>query len=225
MSWTVVVPILISTLSLSVSAWTAVRNAKIQRVQSKTDLLLKIVDLRLAYVNVNRRIRRLKERPLSSISEDDLQYLLATDEIFRGQERQVDGYYRDLLTLTKYDVVTLHELRHRIEGLLKHLADDNQRLDSILESQTATERSSHAGQFNTLKQRVLHVNIMHSVPVELHALRNFFVEKNLMERPRFREFYAKWLTRTPVELGWPASNTFSSADLGEMQRELASLQL
>ena len=61
--WTGILAILISALSLTVSAWVAVRSARVQKAQNRTDLLLKTVDLRLGYASFNRRIRSLRDNP------------------------------------------------------------------------------------------------------------------------------------------------------------------
>jgi hypothetical protein len=78
--------------------------------------------------------------------------------------------------------------------------------------------------FGLLKRRVLYVGLSNNLPVELHALREFLVTSDLMQRATFSAFFEKWLTRTPVVVGWPGLNAFTSDEVESLRQELVALQ-
>jgi len=119
--------------------------------------------------------------------------------------------------------VELEQLRHHTEALVKQLADDNKRLDDLLDSDST--RRSVIEQFNALKRQVLYVSIVNDLPVELNKLRAFLIEKGLVEQTGFREFFAKWLTNPVVIMGIAAVNVFSNEAIEELRSELDALQL
>jgi hypothetical protein len=92
--------------------------------------------------------------------------------------------------------------------------------------QHAPQPDVSAGErFGILKRRVLYVGLQNNLPVELHALRTFLVESDLIQRPDFRNFFERWLTRPPVVVGWSGLNAFTREDIESLGQELISLQV
>lgn len=54
------------------------------------------------------------------------------------------------------------------------------------------ERKALIQQFDVLKRRILYIGLVNELPVELHKLRVFFIEKGLVEFPRVRDFFYNW---------------------------------
>jgi hypothetical protein len=217
--------LIVSAASLAVSLVVAVRNARIQRAQIRTELLSKLVDLRLEYTRFVRRIRNLKENPPSPIPSE-IARLLSAQEGFGDYERRTESYRQALLG-SKRDLhpVKLEELRHYIEALLKQLADNNRHLDDILDSDSAAEKRLIAEQFNAIRRNILYINIVNDFPVALHKLRVFLIERGLVEQPGVGEFFSKWLTHPLVVMGKPAVNVFSHEAINELRGELDALRL
>lgn len=87
------------------------------------------------------------------------------------------------------------------------------------------EKKAVVSEFETLKRRVLSVSIVNDLPVELHKLRIFFIEKGFAECPGVTEFFSKWLTALPVVEGKSAPNVFSSSDIEKLKEQLYRLRL
>lgn len=87
------------------------------------------------------------------------------------------------------------------------------------------DRRAVVAELETLKRHVVYETLMNNVPVKLNNLRSFLIEKGLVERPGFREFYSKWLTNPIVVTGIPAVNVCSRDALEELRGELNGLQL
>jgi hypothetical protein len=130
--WIPVTALALSVLSIGIALYVARWNFRLTRAQRRTDLLTKIVDLRLQYNRFNRRISDLKTHPPSNVSEE-LKRLLDNDAHFRNFEFQTEGYRRSILQ-SGFDAAALEDLRHPIEALLKQLEVDNERLDQLLQS-------------------------------------------------------------------------------------------
>ena len=67
------------------------------------------------------------------------------------------------------------------------------------------EKKALGKEFEVLKRRVLYAGLVKDLPVELHKLRTFFIEKGLVERPDVMEFFSKWLTDPLVVTGTAAA--------------------
>jgi hypothetical protein len=181
-----------------------------------------LVDLRLAYANFNRRIRRLKENPPSPIPDEVAKLLLRSDEFLRF-ERRTEFYYQVLSDPNHKLSVEEQELhRGNFGTLLKQLDDDNKRLDGLLEDAKPTSTQE---QFNELKQRVIYTEISNVLPVRLNELRAFLVHKGLMDKPHVQAFAEKWLSSIAVVVGLPALNVFTGAQIREMNKDLARLNI
>ena len=76
-----------------------------------------------------------------------------------------------------------------------------------------------------LKREVLYCPISNDIPVKLNELRKFTVQNDLVERPRFKEFFSRWLSQPAVVVGLPCLNAFSHSELEEIDNELRQLQL
>lgn len=87
------------------------------------------------------------------------------------------------------------------------------------------ERKALVQEFEALKRRVLYVGLVNDLPVELHKLRIFFIEKGLMELPGVGEFFSNWLTDPLVVMGTAAVNAFSKEAIEKLQEQLDALQL
>ena len=79
--------------------------------------------------------------------------------------------------------------------------------------------------FDVLRRNVLFCGITNNIPVELHNLRTFLVDKGLVERPEFRHFFDRWLSSPFVSLGVPVANAFTYDQIRQMEEELRGLQL
>lgn len=78
--------------------------------------------------------------------------------------------------------------------------------------------------FDMLRRRILYIGLRNDLPVELHALREFLITSDLMRNSNFLAFFEKWLTRTPVVVGWPGLNAFTSDELELLRQELIELK-
>lgn len=87
------------------------------------------------------------------------------------------------------------------------------------------ERKALVQEFETLKRRVLYVGINNDLPVELHKLRAFFIERGLVESPSVREFYSNWLIIPVVVIGTASLNVFSKDAIEKLQKQLNALQI
>jgi hypothetical protein len=96
---------------------------------------------------------------------------------------------------------------------------------NITVHQAAHPNSAISERFEALKRRALHVGIRNNLPVELHALREFLVESDLLQRPAVRDFFEKWLTKTPVVAGWAVLNAFTSEEVESLSQELIALRV
>lgn len=96
-------------------------------------------------------------------------------------------------------------------------------LGGLLEKRRA--RKALVQEFETLKRRVLYVGLINDLPVELHKLRVFFIERGLEESPRVREFFSNWLTNPVVVSGTAALNVFSNEAIENIQEQLDALQI
>jgi hypothetical protein len=135
--WIPVTALAFSVLSIGIALYVARWNIRLTRAQRRTDLLTKIVDLRLQYNRFNRRISDLKTHPQSNMSEE-LKSLLDSEAHFRKLEVQTEGYRRSILQ-SGFDAAALEDLRHPIEALLKQLEIDNERLDKLLQSNATAQ--------------------------------------------------------------------------------------
>jgi hypothetical protein len=223
--WISVAALLVSIAGYVNTLWISIRNVRIQRAQTRTDLLLKVVDLRLEYANFNRRIRSLEGTRQSPIPKD-VAILLAGASQFREFERRTELYY-EVLSDPNHKLNFEEQEVHRgnFETLLKQLAADNRRLDELLEADRSVEHVSPQDTFGELKRRVLHTVITNNLPVELHALRKFLIDKGYTHIPRFQQFLEKWLSSVAVIIGLPALNVFTAPQISQMKEELSGLEV
>jgi hypothetical protein len=87
------------------------------------------------------------------------------------------------------------------------------------------ERKTLVQEFEALKRRVLYVGLVNDLPVELHRLRVFFIERGLVESPGVNKFFSIWLTNPVVITGVSALNVFSKEAIEQLQEQLNALQL
>ena len=80
-------------------------------------------------------------------------------------------------------------------------------------------------EFDALRRNVLFCGITTNITVELGTLRAFLVEKGLVEKPEFRQFFDRWLSSPFVSLGVPVNNALSYEQIRQMEQELRDLQL
>ena len=80
-------------------------------------------------------------------------------------------------------------------------------------------------QFEALRRNILYCGLSNNIPVELHKLRNFFIEKGLIEKPEVGSFCERWLSSPPVITGMAVPNAFSREELNQLMEELNALQL
>jgi hypothetical protein len=130
---------LLSSLSFAFSIFIFFRSETLQRTQLRTELLTQIlrtelltqiVHFRLEFTRFIHRIDRLKDNPPVP---QDVEGLLSAGQGFGKFEQQTEGY-RQVLLKGNLNATSLQKLRHFIEALVKQLADDNSRLDSIIET-------------------------------------------------------------------------------------------
>lgn len=222
--WISVTALLVSIASFGNSVWNSIRSIQTQRAQARTDLLLRLVDLRLEYANFNRRIRRLKEHPPVPLPKQ-VEDLLHGGSQFLEYERRTESYHQILSDPDHKLTVEEHELHRRnFETLLKQLAADNKRLDELLETDRSAKQTSLEDRFRVIKQRVLYTSITNNMPVELHALREFLIEQNLLDRNEFNEFFEKWLGSIAVGIGLPALNVFTATQIEELKEDLSKIE-
>jgi hypothetical protein len=75
-----------------------------------------------------------------------------------------------------------------------------------------------------LKRTVTYENVVNYLPVHLAKLRTFLIENGLVEKPEFKEFFARWLSHPFLSQG-RSVGMFSNDEITEMKRELLCLRL
>ncbi len=126
------VSLLISVAALSVSVVVAIHNARLAKAQIRTELLTRLVHVRVEYARFNRRIRELKENPPDPLPPE-LKELLDAETMFQKFEQDTERYRRALLGPRRdLDGGSLLTLRHHTDAMAKQTEDDNKRLDEIL---------------------------------------------------------------------------------------------
>jgi hypothetical protein len=80
-------------------------------------------------------------------------------------------------------------------------------------------------QFDALRRNILYCGLANNIPVELHNLRSFFIEKGLIEKPGIGPFCERWLSSPSVITGMAVVNAFSREELNQLMEELNALQL
>jgi hypothetical protein len=80
-------------------------------------------------------------------------------------------------------------------------------------------------QFEALKRHIIHENVVNYFPVHLAKLRTFLLDSGLVDRPKFRGFFERWLTNPFLATGRPFLGMFSNDQIAEMKRELSCLRL
>jgi hypothetical protein len=98
-------------------------------------------------------------------------------------------------------------------------------LDTWLHKVDKQYREEPVQEFERIKRRILYTGIVNDLPVELHTLRNFLVEKGLAERPKIAPFLQRWLAHPIVQQGMPALNVFSKQELDQLKVDVSDLQL
>jgi len=91
--------------------------------------------------------------------------------------------------------------------------------------QKRRERKALIREFDALKRRILYVGLINELPVELHKLREFFLEKGLVDVPGFSEFFSNWLMDPLVVTGRSVANPMSREAIVKLQGELDALQI
>jgi len=87
------------------------------------------------------------------------------------------------------------------------------------------ERKAIVQEFEIIKRRVIYVGLNNDLPVELHKLRVFFIERGLVESPGVRVFFSNWLTNPVVVSGAVALNAFSKEAIESLCEQLDTLQI
>jgi len=137
--WISAIALFVSLISLGLTIFVARWNIRLAKAQRRTDILTKLVDLRLQYSQFNRRIQNLRGNPRAQ-SFEPLRKLVEAQPKFHEFEQMTEGYRRALLDPSKnLDAVSVENLRHPVEALLMQLAADNKRLDELLESNSTLE--------------------------------------------------------------------------------------
>lgn len=79
-----------------------------------------------------------------------------------------------------------------------------------------------------LKRNVLYLSINNNLPVELHKLREFFIQNGLVEKQQgFKEFFGRWLSQPFIEAGHAVlvPGHFSNERIAKLHQELVALRL
>jgi len=87
------------------------------------------------------------------------------------------------------------------------------------------EKKALVQEFEALKRRIIYVGIINDLPIELHKLRVFLIERGLVESPSVREFFSEWLTNPAVVIGAATLNVFSKEAIERLQEQLDALKL
>jgi hypothetical protein len=131
--------LIVSAAAFGLSAVVAVRNSRLGRAQVKTELLTKIYAVRIDYSQFNRRIFALKVNPPEPLPAE-VKSLLDEEAQFKTFEADTDRYCRTLLQPGgNLDARSLLTLRHQVDALAAQIADDNKRLDEILDRTSKVE--------------------------------------------------------------------------------------
>jgi hypothetical protein len=130
--WISIISLLISAAALGVSAIVAIRNARLQIAQIRTEVLTKLYDVRVEYARFTRRIRELRQNPPAPLPLE-LKMLFDSEAGFQKFEQDTEKYRRALLGAKRDpDARALLTLQHHTDALAKQTEDDNRRLDDIL---------------------------------------------------------------------------------------------
>jgi hypothetical protein len=131
--------LIVSAAAFGLSAVSAVRNSRLGTAQIKTDLLTKIHAVRIDYSQFNRRIFALKVNPPEPLTAE-VKALFDEEATFNKFEADTDKYRRALLERGgNLDAPSLLTLRHQVDAMAAQIADDNKRLDEILDRTTKVE--------------------------------------------------------------------------------------
>jgi hypothetical protein len=131
--------LLVSAAAFGFSAVVAVGNSRLGTVQIKTELLTKINAVRIDYSQFNRRIFALKVNQPEPLTAE-VKALFDEVAQFKTFEADTDRYYRALLQPSgNLDARSLLTLRHQVDALAVQIANDNKRLDEILDRTSKVE--------------------------------------------------------------------------------------
>jgi hypothetical protein len=127
-----IISLLTSVAAFGLSAFVAIRNARLQTAQIRTELLTKLYDVRVGYTRFNRRISALRHNPPDPLPLE-LKTLFESEAGFQQFERDTERYRRALLEPGhSLDAQALLNLRHHTDAMAKQTEDDSRRLDEIL---------------------------------------------------------------------------------------------
>ncbi len=88
-----------------------------------------------------------------------------------------------------------------------------------------TSKQALLEEFDVLKRRVFHFGLVNDLPVKLHNLRAFLIDKGLVEEPTIHEFFDKWLGNPIVVMGEPTLNVFTKQQIEALLTELDALRI
>lgn len=143
----------------------------------------------------------MEEGRMSPVLFDKFRNLLETrNKLIHGQ-----GDRQSLLT---------HETFARLNEIDQWLTDNDKEY-----------REEPIRDFERIKRRILYTAIVNDLPVELHRLREFLIDRGLASRPSIAPFFKTWLERTPIQLGLPALNVFSTGEVDSLKRDIETLEL
>ncbi len=87
------------------------------------------------------------------------------------------------------------------------------------------EKRRISGELESLKRKIMYVGLINDFPVELHKLRLFLIENDLVEKPGNREFFEEWLTDPLVVSGISAANAIPKESIPKLIEELNEVRL
>lgn len=80
-------------------------------------------------------------------------------------------------------------------------------------------------EFDKLKRRIRYCKIVNKLPVELNALRNFFIENGIAENSHISMFVNKWLSSPLVIEGIEVVGLLKSEEINELIYDLENIRL
>jgi len=117
-SWVPVLALLVSLVSLFLSAYVMLTNRQFLKAKVKTDLLTKIAEARVKYKELNRRFRQRANRT-SPLSESDIKMLAEYAQFEKNTER-----YLDEVKNMNLSAAEMESYRQSIEGMLLSIEHD-----------------------------------------------------------------------------------------------------
>lgn len=96
-------------------------------------------------------------------------------------------------------------------------------LGGLVEKWRARKKASE--ELKSIKRKISYIGLINDFPVELHKLRLFLIENNLVEKSGNKEFFEKWLTDPLVVSGISAANAIPKESIQKLLEELNEVRL